>query len=146
MAQSAQVRSLVAVDTAVVNEPAAHGSLACVHASALLLSEKAVPGWHAMHERSAVAEPSVRRPSPAAQVRQAEHAPLPCEDLKVLAGQAEQTRSLSAVKGLDMYLPSAHGVLTGWHALPSLVAEKVDVPSQTVHTRFAVAEPAAVSP
>ena len=57
-----------------------------------------------------------------------------------------ETRIKNMTINLGPQHPAAHGVLTGWHALPSLVAEKVDVPSQTVHTRFAVAEPAVVSP
>ena len=58
----AHLRSAVAVAADLMCEPAPQGLRTRVHGSALLLSEKLVPTWHAAHWRSAVADPCATSP------------------------------------------------------------------------------------
>jgi hypothetical protein len=59
---------------------------------------------------------------------------------------AAHTRSDEAEGATLRYSPIAHAALTGAHAAPSLVVEKVVPALQAAHTRSAVAEPGAVWP
>ena len=61
-AHTAQVRSLVAVASALVYVPGAHALLTNVHVVSPLAVEKLVPTTHAAHWRSAVAEPAATLP------------------------------------------------------------------------------------
>jgi hypothetical protein len=124
----------------------AQGLLTAVHVLLSLTLLKVVPGTHASHMRSAVAEPAVFWPWPAGHVAQAEHAPLPATSLKWPAAHAAQSRSDVVVGAALRYSPAAHSALTAVHALPLSVLLKVATPSHASHTRSAVAEPAVFWP
>ena len=70
-AHGAHVRSLLAVATAVVYEPAAHGWLTDAQATPPSKAENEAPTSHGAHWRSAMTEPALDIPEPAGHVAHA---------------------------------------------------------------------------
>lgn len=68
--------------------------------------EKFALATHASHTRSAVAEPGVSCPKPAAQVPHAVLAVMPEEDVKVPGATSPHTRSDEALEGEDSKVPA----------------------------------------
>ena len=96
-AHGAQVRSLLAVATATVYDPAAQGALTVLQASAPAVAENVEPTWHAVHVRSDTAEPTWVNPVPAPHVLHAVHALFPAVAVKDPSTQLAHVRSLVAV-------------------------------------------------
>jgi hypothetical protein len=147
LAQVAHVRSVDAVATLSMNEPAAHGALTAAHALPSLVAENVAPAVQAAHWRSAVAEPAAVIPMPTGHVAHAAHSSTASVvlmlALKVPARQLVHCRSLLAVAAAVVRKPAVHGALTAAHAAPSLVAENVAPAVQAAHWRSAVVVPAA---
>ena len=62
--------------------------------------------------------------------------------LKVPEAHAAHFKSLLTVAATVVRKPGAHGALTAWHALPSLLDENVEPATHAAHWRSADAEPA----
>ena len=97
LAHAVHTRSDVAVAAALRYMPASHTALTDSQAAPSLVVENADPEAQASQTRSAVAEPAVSWPWPAAHVRQASHASLPAPTLKVPLMHKVQTRLEDAV-------------------------------------------------
>jgi hypothetical protein len=80
--QSVHVRSLLSVAALFMYCPGPHTERMLLHAEPLAVSEKVTSSSHAMHWRSAAAEPGLDMPSPFGHVRQAVQASLPTLFLK----------------------------------------------------------------
>ena len=104
----------------------AQGLLTAVHVLLSLTLLKVVPGTHASHMRSAVAEPAVFWPWPAGHVAQAAHASLPAVVLNICSGHSEHTRSDVVVGSAVEYSP-AEQVFTVWHTRSDVVVGAVNV-------------------
>jgi hypothetical protein len=82
-AHGSHTTSLLAVAAAVVRVPAAHDELTVVHFAPSVSAANVEPGTHAAHWRSAVALPSIDRPSATGHVAHATHASMPSKALNV---------------------------------------------------------------
>ena len=95
------MRSLLAVAAMLVWKPGAHAVLTTLHAPPSLTSEKVKPALQPLHSRSAIAEPSLRRPWPTGHVAHAVQLSVAAVelvlDLKVPSLQLSHARSLLAV-------------------------------------------------
>ena len=96
-AQSAHIRSALAVGALVWYLPAAQAPETTVQAAPSSAALKVVPLLHAAHWRSTVALPATDSPWPAGQVDQASQAALPVATLKKSVAQALHTRSDESV-------------------------------------------------
>ena len=149
-AQSAQVRSLLAVAVALVYLPGAQGLLTATHAAVPPLAENVAPLWHGVHVLSAVAEPAAK-PKPAEHVAHAAQlsvavVPALALALNVPVAHAWHSRSLLAVAPAEVNEPAAHVALTAAHASPLLTDENVEPTTHGAHWRSAAAEPSADLP
>ena len=149
-AQSAQVRSLLAVAVALVYLPGAQGLLTATHAAVPPLAENVAPLWHGVHVLSAVAEPAAK-PKPAEHVAHAAQlsvavVPALALALNVPVAHAWHSRSLLAVAPAEVNEPAAHVALTAAHASPLLTDENVEPTAHGAHWRSDVAVPSAIMP
>ena len=142
LGQGAHARSLDAVGSAVVKDPAEHATLTSTHASEPMTSEKVAPVTHTAHWRSDEAVPSPEKPKPTAQVAQGSHVFMPEVAVNVPSVQAAQLRSVAEVGAAASYVPASHAALTDSQEAPSLVLENAEPARQAPQTRSAVAEPA----
>jgi DNA polymerase III gamma/tau subunit len=111
LAHAVHTRSDVAVAAALRYMPASHTALTDSQAAPSLVLENADPEAQASQTRSAVAEPVVSWPWPAAHMRHAAQELSPALAVKVPSVQSAHTRSLDAVALVASYLPAAHAAL-----------------------------------
>jgi hypothetical protein len=122
-AHGAQTTSLLAVAAAVVRVPAAHDELTAVHFAPLFTFENVVPGTHAAHSLSAVAEPCTFVPEPSGQVRHSLQALFPADDLNCPETHMAHVRSAEGVAAVTKYNPTPQTGLTCLQALVSSTSE-----------------------
>lgn len=132
-AQVGQLRSAAAVGGAVWYVPAAHDTVAALHDSPSMLSEKSTPSVHAAHSRSRIDEPAEDWPWPTGQVDQAVHDELPSSDWKrpvlhaVHAASSDEVaasllRTLPAPQAMQLVLPALGWYVPASHAEHALAS------------------------
>ena len=136
----AQVRSLLAVATAVVYDPAAHGGLTSLQAPPDTSAENVYPISHGAHSRSAVDEPAVTCPYPSWHAVQSVHFS-PASAANVPDGHGAHARSLLNVAALKRNVPAGHRGLVTMHVAEFSISEYVPA-KHAAHVRSAVGEPA----
>lgn len=104
------------------------------------------PGVHAVHWRSAVAEPGADMPSPAAHMVHAAQVARPVAAVNVPFAHSVHTRSLVAVAAELVYVPLLQAELTARHTSSLSAMENVVPVTQAEHWRSAVAVPSTVRP
>ena len=145
-AHTAHSRSLDAVGVAVVYVPVAQTARTVSQVLPPTLPENVEPATQATHWRSAMVEPPTDCPKPTGHVLQFVQLPLPEVALNWPLGHAAHARSDEAVGTTLRYSPIAHAELTGVHAAPSLVSEKVVPTMQAAHARSRLAVGSVTSP
>ena len=98
-----------------------HGALTAVHALPSSVAENVDPSTHALHTRSATAEPACDSPWPAAHVCHATQAWLPGAALNMPLAHGAHSRSAVAVGAFDWPKPTAHVRHAVHLALPALL-------------------------
>jgi len=144
-AHAVHTRSLLAVAPASVNVPAVQLVWAVVQALPLSAAENVEPARQASQTRSAVAEPAVSWPWPAAHVAHGAQELSPATAVKVPLAQSAHVRSFVEVGAVSSYVPGAQLVLRSWQVSSLSALENVPV-VHAVQIRSVVAEPTVECP